>query len=273
MWQKRFTDEQIASAYSECGSIHKAAKTLGLNHSSVHERLVKMGINKPVNAFTQEDEDRLKREYKVYRDAGKLDVLAQEMGRTKQYICRKAGQMGLTDQRHSKPYHTIWKDMPKEVAKPLLKKLQRSNLSTAQFCKKHGYGLVQFSSRMAELFPGEWEAITELKRTGSQYRRGRAFEYRVRDRFKAKGYEVLRAAGSKGPADLVAFKKGSIIFIQCKIGHFHQVDEWNSLVDIAESVGATPVYATRDEHSNHRYWIMKRKNRSRKSVLDEEFEL
>jgi Holliday junction resolvase len=40
----------------------------------------------------------------------------------------------------------------------------------------------------------------------SHYRAGRDKEYKVRDHLTDNGYEIIRAAGSKGKVDLVAFK-------------------------------------------------------------------
>ena len=52
-----------------------------------------------------------------------------------------------------------------------------------------------------------------------KYVRGRAFEYNIATVFRRKGYYVMRSAGSHGPADLIAVKKGrSPIMIQCKTG-------------------------------------------------------
>jgi len=60
------------------------------------------------------------------------------------------------------------------------------------------------------------------------YISGRNFEYRVRDYLVSKGYLVIRSAGSKGVADLVAIRKVDKrglyvchrpILIQCKHGH------------------------------------------------------
>lgn len=39
---------------------------------------------------------------------------------------------------------------------------------------------------------------------GGQYRKGRALEKRAQAELEEKGYLVIRAAGSKGPVDLVA---------------------------------------------------------------------
>ena len=45
---------------------------------------------------------------------------------------------------------------------------------------------------------------------------GRRREHNVRDHLTANGYLVIRAAGSKGAVDLVAFKPGETLFVQVK---------------------------------------------------------
>jgi Holliday junction resolvase len=51
----------------------------------------------------------------------------------------------------------------------------------------------------------------------TRYTAGRKFEYDVRDFLKKKyGYTVVRAAGSHGLADLIAWKGNDVLLIQCK---------------------------------------------------------
>lgn len=51
-----------------------------------------------------------------------------------------------------------------------------------------------------------------------QYLSGRRFEYDTMKRWKAKGYEVLRTAGSHGAFDVIAYKPGLFpVFVQCKV--------------------------------------------------------
>jgi Holliday junction resolvase len=85
------------------------------------------------------------------------------------------------------------------------------------------------------------------------YQRGRAFEYRVKRYLEAEGYFVVRAAGSKGCADLVAIRKGyAPELVQCKLGRFtHR--ELRKLVKAATACGALPVVA-RMAGNNH-MWI------------------
>lgn len=56
---------------------------------------------------------------------------------------------------------------------------------------------------------------------------------------------TLRSPRSGGPADIVAIKKGCQLLVQCKRSMCCGVNEWNTLFDLAESVGAIPVLAGR----------------------------
>jgi Holliday junction resolvase len=85
--------------------------------------------------------------------------------------------------------------------------------------------------------------VAETKSTG--YQLGRALEYRVRDQLQADGYFVIRAAASKGPADLVAIKPPQILLVQCKRSGTLPPAEWNQLYDIADSLGAIAVMAVK----------------------------
>lgn len=72
---------------------------LGMCAQSVHERLVRLGAVKKANLFSEEDRERLIRDYDIYVSRGDLQCLADEMGRTKHFICRKARSIGLTNAR------------------------------------------------------------------------------------------------------------------------------------------------------------------------------
>lgn len=48
--------------------------------------------------------------------------------------------------------------------------------------------------------------------------KGRRAEHRARRLLEAAGYQVTRAAGSKGPADLVAWNADGIRFVSVKSG-------------------------------------------------------
>lgn len=87
------------------------------------------------------------------------------------------------------------------------------------------------------------------------YIHGRSFEYQVRNRLRAFGYEVERATGSHGPWDLRAELDGwPTLMIQCKRGKaFPTAGAWNSLYGLAMRKNAIPVIASRIGRSGVRY--------------------
>jgi Holliday junction resolvase len=73
------------------------------------------------------------------------------------------------------------------------------------------------------------------------YVKGRRFENYVRKKLEKAGYIVARSAGSKGPFDLVALRKGEILLIQCK-WRKSRVD--NRLLEAASKAGGKAIVAT-----------------------------
>ena len=81
---------------------------------------------------------------------------------------------------------------------------------------------------MRRNFPEEYEEVVAAKHPKtSKYRRGRDFEYAVMKDMQGKGYLAVRSPASKSPADIYCFAKGSLVFIQCKLGGLIGVGEWN----------------------------------------------
>jgi Holliday junction resolvase len=79
------------------------------------------------------------------------------------------------------------------------------------------------------------------------YRRGRRFEYAVRDIFRRRGWFVVRAAASR-PVDLVCLKRGDVgvvaVLVECKYGvRSPRRSDAARLVAAARRAGATPVLA------------------------------
>jgi len=115
----------------------------------------------------------------------------------------------------------------------------------------------------------------------SQYRLGADFENRTRERFEEVGYYVVRSAGSKGVADLVAFdlmadritRHPVPVMIQCKRGkNGLGVEAWNHFYSIADAAGCLAlvaqkrdgrtleadlweITATRTPRGRHKPWI------------------
>lgn len=77
----------------------------------------------------------------------------------------------------------------------------------------------------------------------TKYSDGYRFECSVRDDLKSAGYEVMRAAGSKGKIDLMAFKTGEILFVQCKLNGKCSLGERREILRLSEMVEAVPLVA------------------------------
>ena len=256
--RSKATDQQLTEAYSELKSVWKVADRFSMCGQSVHERLKKLGVTVPVNVFTADEEKLLRREYAIYRDAGKLDELAERMNRTKPFLCRKAGEMGLTDKNVRRTWLAVWKYISEEAAEVIWEDFKKSSLGLKRYCLNRGYDSLGFSRAMQEHFADEYEHVIELKqpKTG-KYKRGRSFEYTTRDHLKKNGYFVMRSPASRSPVDLVAIAPSVVLLVQCKLSGSLPPGEWNELFDLASSVGAIPVMAER--HKSGRgvsYWLM-----------------
>ena len=260
------TDKEILDAYESEGSVWKASKVLDLCGQSVHERLQKMGKSRPVNKFTKEDEEILLRRYLLYRDAGRLQDLADIMGRHKTVICEYAKKLGLTDPSHKKVYIRKWKYMEIDEAGILFEAFKKSRLGLNQYCKKMEIPLSGFTDTMRKYFADEWDHVIELKTPkSSKYRLGRQVEYAVRDDFRKHGWFAIRSPASRSPVDITAIKTGAVVMVQCKRGMTTGIKEWNDIFDLAQSVGAMALIAGRPTGRGLLYWrINARKDGSRK---------
>lgn len=101
-YKKKVPDDVIIESYNRLKNVWLVAEEVGLCGQTVHERTVKLGIQVPRNLFTKDDEFFLKEHYNEYIYKGKLQELADKMGRTKQFICRQAKKLGLTDIKRKK---------------------------------------------------------------------------------------------------------------------------------------------------------------------------
>lgn len=240
------TDDMIVASYSSTQSVWATGKALGLSGQCVYERLVRLGVKLQNPRFSPEDWQMLREEYVQHRKDGKLHELATKMGRTKQFICRKARELGLTSARHDKPWHRKWKGMTEQDALPLWKQFKKSRLGVGQFCAKYGFDDLGFSRTMRELFADEWDHVIELKNPKqTKYRLGRSVEYAVRDDLKKRGYFALRSPRSGGALDVIGIKPGCVLVVQCKRGMCCSVKDWNALFDLAVSIDAIPLLAGR----------------------------
>jgi Holliday junction resolvase len=76
---------------------------------------------------------------------------------------------------------------------------------------------------------------------------GDLFERRTRDTFRSREWWVIRSAGSLGPADLVALKRGRPpLLVACKVNGRMDPRERAVLLDLALATGGVPLIAYRD---------------------------
>lgn len=244
----RVTDDALLAAYNASRSIHAVGRTFGIHASSVHERLQRLGVEMRGNGrrWTVEDDARLERDFATYADVGHLRDLARDMGRTLPFLSRQAKRLGLTDVRRPKPWQGRWKHLTDEQARLLFDEFKASSLPLGQWLAKKGWPDDGFRARIKRDFPDEWEAVIEAKAPASSpYRLGRAVEYAVRDDLTRRGFFCLRSPASRSPLDVVAIARGLVLFVQAKRSGVLAPGEWNDLYDLAESVGAVPVLASR----------------------------
>ena len=89
----------------------------------------------------------------------------------------------------------------------------------------------------------------------TNYSRGANFERQVRTDLENRGWFVIRAAGSHGIVDLVAFPPNPrpTWFIQCKIGRRISPKERKKLGEIAMSTSCYAILASRPKRGTIRY--------------------
>ncbi len=77
----------------------------------------------------------------------------------------------------------------------------------------------------------------------TNYRRGRAFEYQVRDHLRERGFVVVRSAGSHTPADLVALGDLAPWIVQVKRDGRLSATERDAVLTMAKQARAWPILA------------------------------
>lgn len=80
----------------------------------------------------------------------------------------------------------------------------------------------------------------------TSYKKGRQFEYRVRDYLERIDFLVVRSPRSLSPFDLIAINdKGVILLVQCKVDGVLPPKEWNALLRLANKYNVLAVCAFR----------------------------
>jgi hypothetical protein len=92
------TNEQILDSYKRLNSIWKVAKELRICGQSVHERLIKLNVERNNPKLTIEEIEKIKKVYEsgIVAGDGKLQKLSSDINRPINTICYKAKKLGLT---------------------------------------------------------------------------------------------------------------------------------------------------------------------------------
>lgn len=93
--------------------------------------------------------------------------------------------------------------------------------------------------------PGEPKSPRAGTGGAGPYRKGRVFEWDVIHALTAAGWVCIRAAQSGGVFDIAAFRRGRVLWIQCKRDGKLPPGEWNRLYDLATEHQTLPVLAFR----------------------------
>lgn len=242
-------DQNLIDLYKKMQSVWRVGEAVGLSGQHVHEILKKHDLVKPAKLVDDLILDRIRSEYQLHRDNGRMRAFAKELGISHITLCKRAKTLGLTDRNHSKTYRTHWNDVPTSTLVLLLNKYVKSRQSLKVFCMNNKIGNVFFSRTMHDRLPAEWAEAMERKSTQKKYNKGRSFEYKIKKIFEAKGYFVIRSPMSRGVADLVAIKPNiRPLFIQCKFSkQGWKPGEWNRLFEESRNYDATPIFAYVDE--------------------------
>ena len=149
-----------------------------------------------------------------------------------------------------RPHNAKWDRCTEVEALELFDQYKNSELNLQHFGKSKHIGSYTLSKLFHRFFSDEFMVYTESQnaKNNNNYKRGRHFEWRVRDHYKKLGYFVIRSPRSKSPVDLTCIKKGDLVFIQCKTNGIFLRCERKELTDLAESVGARAVFAHREGH-------------------------
>ena len=89
---------------------------------------------------------------------------------------------------------------------------------------------------------------------GTPYSRGYSFERRVRGVLQDQGWVTFRAAGSRGPVDLVALKAGEVLLAQVKVDGLLSPREREDLFLLSRELQVRVVVAYRQERDLK--WLM-----------------
>ena len=136
-----------------------------------------------------------------------------------------------------------YENMSEKEVEKLFNGWKNSTLSLVSYGKELHKSPIKLKEIFKKYFNDDFQIHSDnLCCNAKRYKKGRQFEYYVMDKKRKQGFFVMRSPGSKGFADIIAIKKGRIEFIQVKTGGSMQKLEREGLIELAESVGAIPLF-------------------------------
>ena len=120
--QRKASNEDLINSYLKTHSVWETAKEFGMCGQSVHERLTKLGVINKMNVFTAQDYSIINDFYNNHdlkKGSDELDEISKKLKRTKQFISRKAKDLGLTKQNRAMSNAAI--EIMTERSKEMLK--------------------------------------------------------------------------------------------------------------------------------------------------------
>jgi len=261
VWTKE-QGEIAVGLYGKGVPLREIGITLGKKLTTVHEWLRRYGhvktripcarcsaifVKYGTQKYCLKCKDVVRQEYHVERNAR---VYNDPDGKRKK-------QLRINERKRRFTLPRAYADWTEEQALELLEKFRNAKGSRKEFAARHGMTTNSLTRIFRTLVPAEHSDVVEKKKSNNvSYRKGRSFEYRVRDMLQDEGFYVLRSPQSKGPADLVAIKAGTVAFVQCKTSRYYFSEkEARGLLELAESIGASCWLAYRAPRKGHAFGL------------------
>lgn len=151
-------DKDLVSSYQRTKSVWETAKEFNLCGQYVHRRLSKIGVIKKMNIFSDYEKQKLISIYSLgfKKGDGVLEKLAEELQRTKQFLCRQARKLGLTNK--------------KRICNEKLCSLMSENSKTYIATHGHNKGMLgkhhsyEFKKMISECNKNKWASFSEDKK-------------------------------------------------------------------------------------------------------------
>lgn len=184
---QKASNEMLISAYKEHNNIWKVAELYGMCGQSVHERLVKLGVELNNQPLSNEEELFIKDNYEDFASRGRLDVLSKQMGRTKNFLCRQAKALGVNTRNNRKK--KLYDDFDTRFRHPDMYK-DRVH-PKGMLGKKHTEETIErlsvISKRNQEIISLDKEKRSSISRkmVGTKHKRGNLVNHRIKQTWKA----------------------------------------------------------------------------------------